>query len=54
MVDENQILLMANDSPLFKDELKGNSKIISRLVSEGKLSYTVRNTCNAHHWDGLR
>ena len=37
MVDENQILLMAKDSPLFKDELKGNSKIISRLVSEGKL-----------------
>ena len=38
LVDENQILLMAKDMPLSKDELKDHSKVITKLVSEGKLS----------------
>ena len=40
LVDENQILLMAKDMPLSKTELKSHSKIIEKLVSEGKLKQT--------------
>lgn len=37
LVNENQILLMAKDMPISKTELKDHSKIIDKLVSEGKL-----------------
>ncbi len=51
MVDENQILLMAKDTPLFKDEFKNDSKIITKLVSEGKLRiHGDRLQCTLSGW----
>jgi len=37
LVDENQILLMAKDKPLHKDELGDHLSLIEKLVSEEKL-----------------
>ena len=37
LVDEKQILLMAKDKSLHKTELKNHSKLISKLLAEGKL-----------------
>ena len=54
LVDENQILLMAKDMPLHKDELRNHSKIITKLISDGKLRPHGDNLqCTALGWSQI-